>query len=50
MLQGDVYDDDEPRALAAMRKIVTAVESDPDHLWHQHLGSLTTPSGAALLK
>jgi FADH2 O2-dependent halogenase len=50
MLQGDVYDDDEPRALAAMRKIVTAVESDPDHLWHQHLGSMTTPSGAALLK
>lgn len=48
MLQGDVYDDDEPRALAAMRKIVATVENDPDHLWYKHLGSLSAPSAAAL--
>ncbi len=46
MLQGDVYDEEEPRALAAMREIVSAVESDPDHLWHEHLGTLRAPSAA----
>lgn len=48
MLQGDVYDDDEPRALAAMRKIVQVVEENPDHLWHRHLGSLSAPSSAPM--
>jgi FADH2 O2-dependent halogenase len=46
MLQGDVYEDDEPRALAAMREIVAAVEADPEHLWHPYLGSLKSPSAA----
>lgn len=46
MLQGDVYDDDEPKALAAMREIVTAVEDDPTHLWHQYLGDLRAPAAA----
>jgi len=46
MLQGDVYDEDEPRALAAMRDIVRAVENDPEHLWRPYLGSLSIPSGA----
>lgn len=47
MLQGDVYDDEEPAALTAMREVVSAVESDPEHLWHPYLGELTAPSAAA---
>ena len=47
MLQGDVYDDEEPAALTAMREIVTAVENDPEHLWHKYLGELSAPSAAA---
>jgi FADH2 O2-dependent halogenase len=46
MLQGDVYDDEEPKALAAMREIVKAVEDDPTHLWHPYLGTLSAPSSA----
>ncbi|GAA3566978.1 NAD(P)/FAD-dependent oxidoreductase [Nonomuraea rosea] len=44
LLQGDVYDDEEPKALAAMREIVTAVENDPDHLWYPYLGTLRAQS------
>ncbi|MFG2533171.1 NAD(P)/FAD-dependent oxidoreductase [Streptomyces sp. NPDC048516] len=47
MLQGDFYDDEEPKALQAMREIVTAVENDPEHLWHPYLGTiraLNTPT------
>ena len=40
MLQGDVYDEEEPKALAAMREVVEVVENDPEHLWHPYLGSL----------
>ncbi|RKN50260.1 NAD(P)/FAD-dependent oxidoreductase [Micromonospora endolithica] len=40
MLQGDFYDDEEPKALPAMREIVTAVEKDPEHLWHPYLGNI----------
>ena len=47
MLQGDVYDDEEPAALAAMREVVAAVEADPDHLWRPFLGELTAPSAKA---
>jgi FADH2 O2-dependent halogenase len=32
LLQGDVYDDEEPAALTAMREFVAAVENDPQHL------------------
>lgn len=46
MLQGDVYDDEEPKALAAMREIVKAVEDDPTHLWRPYLGDLKAPSAA----
>lgn len=46
LLQGDVYDDEEPKALQEMREIVAAVENDPDHLWHPYLGSLRAPSAA----
>jgi FADH2 O2-dependent halogenase len=48
MLQGDVYDDEEPKALSAMRAIVTAVENDPTHLWHPFLGSLKASSAKAM--
>ncbi len=44
MLQGDVYDDDDPAALVAMREVVREVERNPDHLWHAFLGSLEAPS------
>ncbi|GAB7035432.1 NAD(P)/FAD-dependent oxidoreductase [Streptomyces sp. NPDC021749] len=49
MLQGDVYDAEEPAALAKMREVLREVESDPQHLWHRHLGSVraTSPSTGA---
>ncbi|MDI5968535.1 NAD(P)/FAD-dependent oxidoreductase [Streptomyces sp. SL13] len=40
LLQGDVYDDQEPAALTAMREFVTTVEENPDHLWHPLLGKM----------
>ncbi|MBP0456403.1 tryptophan 7-halogenase [Streptomyces bomunensis] len=43
LLQGDVYDDEEPAALTAMREFVAAVEGDPGHLWHPLLGKLKVP-------
>jgi 1H-pyrrole-2-carbonyl-[peptidyl-carrier protein] chlorinase len=44
MLQGDVYDDEAPVALAKMREITQQVERDPDHLWYKHLGTLRAPT------
>jgi FADH2 O2-dependent halogenase len=44
MLQGDVYDNEEPVALTKMREITRHVERDPDHLWHKHLGTLRAPA------
>jgi 1H-pyrrole-2-carbonyl-[peptidyl-carrier protein] chlorinase len=41
LLQGDVYDEEEPPVLKRMRDVVTAVEQNPNHLWHQMLGDLT---------
>jgi len=41
LLQGDVYDEQEPEVLVRMREIVSEVESNPDHLWHKALGELT---------
>jgi FADH2 O2-dependent halogenase len=41
LLQGDVYDDDEPEVLRRMREIVTTVESNEGHVWHKLLGDLT---------
>ena len=41
LLQGDVYDEDEPRVLAEMRKRVAKVEQDPKHPWHPLLNDLT---------
>jgi flavin-dependent dehydrogenase len=41
LLQGDVYDEDEPEVLTKMREIVSEVENNPDHVWHKLLGDLT---------
>ncbi|MEU9316908.1 NAD(P)/FAD-dependent oxidoreductase [Streptomyces sp. NPDC048295] len=46
MLQGDVYDGEEPKALVAMREIVAEVENNPGHLWHPYLGTLRAPAAA----
>ncbi|MFF9765948.1 NAD(P)/FAD-dependent oxidoreductase [Streptomyces sp. NPDC014636] len=43
LLQGDLYDDEEPEVLRVMRETVTAVEEDPSHLWHPYLGTLRAP-------
>lgn len=48
MLQGDVYDNEEPAALTKMREITRQVEQDPDHLWHKHLGTLRAPAQAPM--
>ena len=41
LLQGDVYEEEEPAVLTRMREIVSEVERNPDHLWHELLGDLT---------
>jgi FADH2 O2-dependent halogenase len=41
LLSGDVYDEEEPLVLQEMRKLVTAVEQNPNHVWHKLLGDLT---------
>ncbi|MGE0555969.1 MAG: NAD(P)/FAD-dependent oxidoreductase [Gemmatimonadales bacterium] len=41
LLQGDVYEEEEPPVLARMRGIVKAVEENPKHPWHALLGELT---------
>jgi flavin-dependent dehydrogenase len=46
MLQGDVYDGEEPKALQAMREVVATVENDPNHVWHPFLGTLRAPTAA----
>lgn len=42
LLQGDVYDEEEPPVLKRMRDIVSVVERNPDHVWHKLLGDLTS--------
>lgn len=41
LLQGDVYEEKEPAVLTRMRDIVSAVERNPKHLWHNLLGDVT---------
>lgn len=41
LLQGDVYDAEEPEVLKKMREMVTEVEENEDHIWHSLLGDLT---------
>jgi FADH2 O2-dependent halogenase len=47
VLQGDVYDEEEPAVLRAMREVVEGVENNPDHLWHRHLGTLRLAATAS---
>jgi 1H-pyrrole-2-carbonyl-[peptidyl-carrier protein] chlorinase len=42
LLQGDLYDVDDPPVLKEMRRIVTDVEKRPNHPWHKLLGDLTS--------
>ncbi len=41
LLQGDVYDVDEPEVLKQMKDIVSQVEQDEKHMLHRYLGELT---------
>ena len=41
LLQGDVYDEEEPAVLQKMREIVSTVEQNSNHVWHKLLGDLT---------
>ena len=41
LLQGDVYDSDEPEVLGIMRRMVSKVEESPAHPWHKLLNDLT---------
>src|SRR6185295_8842677 len=40
LLQGDLYDAQEPPVLTEMKRIVRDVEQDPGHIWHRYLGDL----------
>lgn len=42
LLQGDVYDEDEPAVLRKMREKVEEVEKNVNHPWHKLLGDLTS--------
>jgi FADH2 O2-dependent halogenase len=48
LLQGDVYDDDQPAVIKKMQETVAEVEQNEGHPWHRLLGGLTqnafTPS------
>lgn len=48
MLQGDVYNEEKPKALAEMQKVVEAVENDPTHLWHPYLSDMKSPAVGVL--
>lgn len=41
LLQGDVYDDDEPAVLRRMKELVSYVETHPEHVWHRLLNERT---------
>jgi flavin-dependent dehydrogenase len=41
LLQGDVYDEEQPEVLRKMKELVTHVETHPEHVWHALLGALT---------
>jgi FADH2 O2-dependent halogenase len=47
LLQGDVYDEDEPAVLVKMRETVSEVERNERHPWHDLLGELAGYSAAA---
>lgn len=41
LLQGDVYDEEQPEVLRKMRELITIVENNKKHIWHDKLGTLT---------
>lgn len=41
LLQGDVYDEERPEVLRLMSEVVSEVEQNKDHMWHQYLNDLT---------
>ncbi len=41
LLQGDVYDEEQPPVLAKMQAMVSQVEQNPKHVWHDLLNDLT---------
>ena len=41
LLQGDVYDEDQPAVIQKMRETVAQVEQNEKHPWHKLLGDLT---------
>jgi FADH2 O2-dependent halogenase len=41
LLQGDVYDEEQPAVMERMRAIVSQVERNDKHPWHKLLGDLT---------
>jgi flavin-dependent dehydrogenase len=46
LLQGDVYEEQEPEVLTKMREIVSTVEKTPNHVWHKLLSDLTNDAFA----
>jgi FADH2 O2-dependent halogenase len=42
LLQGDVYDEARPEVLEKMKAMVSEVEQNPKHIWHDLLGTLTS--------
>ncbi len=41
LLQGDVYDEDQPAVIRKMRETVLEIEGSPQHPWHQLLNDMT---------
>jgi flavin-dependent dehydrogenase len=50
LLQGDVYDEEEPWVLAEMRRVVGEIERDKNHVWHRLLGDLTADAFVELAR
>lgn len=41
LLQGDVYDEEQPQVIAEMQQAVREIEGRPDHPWHGLLNTMT---------
>jgi FADH2 O2-dependent halogenase len=41
LLQGDMYDEERPKVLSEMARVVNDVEKRPGHPWHNLLNDLT---------
>lgn len=48
LLQGDVYDEENPEVLRKMKEVVSHVEQHPEHVWHSMLGELTAQAFQSL--